>query len=208
MKATTIDTRPLTKLLRTILELIVQHPQELLIEAKPHAASVEVYITPHAADTAKVIGKKSATYLGFRTVLAYIGANHGYRTTLAKIQEAVTGEKEPWKYTTRDQWPKAKVLAALRDTVAAVYPQAGQEIQTYESRDAKSTTLEVFIEGNKEDLDPSGWLAKSIAAIWTSIGVTQGHDLNVDLIFKGTAQPGEAGQPKSAAGRFAKELEH
>lgn len=62
------------KLLQTIIEPLVDHPQDIKIRKEEHASSITYHLTLHTEDTGKVIGKHGRIAKAIRTVVS--GANN------------------------------------------------------------------------------------------------------------------------------------
>lgn len=202
----TIDPKPTINLLRSVLNLIVEYPEHLVIEPEFYSSSVEIYVTPHAKDMGKLVGTDAANFMALKTLLETIGTNNGYRIALAKIQTPMVGEKEAWRFPEKSSWPQAseRVLKILADLLQAVFPHSPDaKIVPRENRDGSATIIEVFISGKERD-DTFEVLSRAFATVLKSMGKSLGLQLHLDMI---RVSPGsQPTQPASAAGRFAKEV--
>ncbi|HHW93039.1 MAG TPA: KH domain-containing protein [Clostridiaceae bacterium] len=70
------------ELLRTVIEPLIRHPEELLIEEEKRGREVVLSVHAHAEDIGRVIGRGGRRAHAIRAVLKAKGAMDGKRVTV------------------------------------------------------------------------------------------------------------------------------
>jgi len=198
---TTIDLKPVVNLLRRLLEEMVAHPGDLVIETKSLTQFVVITIQAHAADTPRLIGSGAVNYRSLVAIGKALGQRAGFRVSIPKIKEPVVGEPDRYKFEADPQWPKDKIVKLLQDTAQAIFAGAS-EVSLCDDNSTDSTTMEVWVARSEATLAFA--MNSSIATVFDAIGRKNGRLIYVDVVPKKRTED-EPPQPKTAAGRYAGE---
>jgi len=191
---------------------MVFHPGDLKIEHKALSASLEVKIQANAADTSRLIGKGRQNHKALSIVFAVICRNRGYRFYLARIVEPDVGDAgEGFVFVPDSNWPRERIKELLCDVARAIFPHTSDPLVLLaDSIEEDRTTLEVYV-SPKESREVIELVRPELDRIFGGIGSVHGRKLAVDVIPQ-RVESGELRverpevQPKSASGRWAREI--
>jgi len=218
MNMTPIDWPPVLDLLKSLVTAMVFHPEDLKIDHKALSASLEVRIQANAADTSRLIGKGRQNHKALSTLFAVICRAKGFRFYLARIVEPAVGEAgEGFVFLPDPAWPRERIKDLLCDVARAIFPSTHDPLVLLaDSIDDDRTTLEVYV-SPKESREVIELVRPELDRIFGGIGSVQGRKLAVDVIPQrsdpaiapqrlGESKEIPEVQPKSASGRWAKEV--
>ena len=194
------DIEKVVDLFKRVVAAMCDHPDSLVVTARPLRASVSVSVQAHAVDTSRLIGSGGQNYWALSTIASAIGARRKIRVKVPPIREPVVGEPARFEFKADPNWPRARILALLDETLAATFfhPVASN---VDDDEEFFTTTVEVTMDRRER----MGWVDRfgnALAIIFDAIGRTNGRVLMIDFIVDA-----EPAQPESAAGRNMPEIE-
>jgi predicted RNA-binding protein YlqC (UPF0109 family) len=194
------DPQPFLSLLRRLVSEMVAYPGDVVIDHRTMAASITVTIQAHAADTPRLIGSQAQNYSAISAIAVAIGAKAGYRVHVPPIREPVVGQPERFRFASRPDWPREKLIKLVRDTMDAMFLHPSSIVyDEAEDPDGLMTTLDVVVSAQEREV-LARELAGPVRKLFDAIGRANGRLLAVDLV-----QDTEV-QPATAAGRHAKQI--
>ena len=114
-------TEEATALLRRLLEALIDHPRDLVVEPREHRGMVQWLVVANINDLGIVIGKRGAHAKAIQHLMREIGARHGCHMTV-RIEADGPGERQP-EAVRRPASPTYSVtphLTLLRDLLGAL----------------------------------------------------------------------------------------
>lgn len=202
MKTIAPDPAPIIDLLRRILEGIVAHKEDLVIEhRKTLTSSMTITIQAHLADTARLIGEGALTYRALSALARAIGAQRGLRINIPPIREPVTGEPERYKFAANPDWPKAEIDKLLDDTCRAAFCHPEIIGIAYDHDDENITSTAEVTVSRSEPAEVVAAMSASLSRVFDAIGRNHGRLFVVDVIPNGDAVEK---QPATAQGRYSR----
>lgn len=197
----TNDLKYALDLFRRVIVQMVAHPEALVIESRKLTASVIVTIQAHAADTPRLIGEGAANYRALVAIVTAMGDRAGWRVTVPPIKEPTVGEPARYKFESQADWPQEKILALLREVLAAMFHHE-DDIRTAVDEDAENaiTTIEVFV-SRQERADLVDLIGPALRRVFDAIGRANGRLLAVDVM-----RDSDPAQPETADGRNMKQV--
>lgn len=199
---TNADPLPIIALLRRILEGIVAHKKDLVIDyRKTLSRSMTITLQAHLADTARLIGEGALTYRAISALVGAIGGQRGIRINIPPVKEPVVGEPERYKFTANPDWPKVEIAQLLEDTCKAVFCHPEVIAIAYDHDDENITSTAEVTVSRSEPADVVSALKTALGRVFDAIGRNHGRLLVVDVIASG--DPVE-NQPATASGRFSR----
>jgi predicted RNA-binding protein YlqC (UPF0109 family) len=193
-------------LFQDILSEFVLHPDDLKVCTVEMRRTIIVQIFAAGRDVGRVIGERGAHFNALKILGAMIGLKHGVAVEL----EPVPDPKEPGKserydsFKARDDWRKEIILALIGRTASAAlrFPDA-ISVSCLDANEASS-----IVEIVCASAEPAGLIEpveQSLKALFNAVGKANGRTIFVSVIPSRKVDPP---QPKTAAGRNARELRH
>src|SRR6266550_4699768 len=193
-------------LLTGLVGHLAQREKDLCIEVKPLAAMLSVSIGCHAQDAPRIIGKGGAHHKALARILSCIGQKNKVLVKLEAIQaeRLKVSEASMWGFKSDQNWDKVGIRRLLLETCRMVF-RDGDCIQIADrDDDAQMQTLFFVSVARNEPMELCLAMTNDLNTIFNAIGKRRGRLLQVGVVPE--LEP-ETPQPKSAAGRFAKELQ-
>ncbi len=186
---------------------LAQREKDLFVKVKPVASLVSVSIECHAEDAPRIIGKGGAHFKALTRIVQAIGSKNKLLIRLNAIEaERLEDSDAPstWGFKPDRNWDRAGIKRLLLETCRMVF-RNGDCIQVIE-RDDNAQTLTMFFVSvaRNEPMELCLEMTNDLNTLFNAIGKRRGRLLQVGVIPE---QEPETPQPKSAAGRFAREVE-
>jgi|SRR2546426_2563525 len=195
----------LKHLVGDIVNHLALRADDLSVEADVLTSMVTLRIQCHAEDAPRIVGKAGAHHKALLRIARVIGARHDARVEIAVEAPQLPEElraKTAWGFTPDPAWDRDGIKVLLREICRLVF---GETVEVHASDDdAQAKTVFTVWVDRREPLELVLAMTNDLNTLFNVIGKRRGRLLAVDVAPKLDA---DAAQPKSAAGRFAREVE-
>jgi len=190
-------------LIADLLREFILHPDSLKVSAVPLAQSISIRIEVHTGDMGRIIGEKGAHFRALESLCLCAGLKHGVAINLAPIAEPKGGRPDRYeKFKARDDWRYSEILSLLERAAKMIFKSEEAISLTTTDEDEHLTIVTVNVARRESyEVIVAGSLA--LRTLFNAVGKANGRTIFVQVAAANDTDPP---QPKSAAGRFSREL--
>jgi|SRR6266571_3947972 len=185
---------------------LAQREKDLRIEVKPCGTMLSVWIGCHAEDAPRIIGKGGAHHKALARIVHAIGQKNKMLIKLEAIQaeRLEVFEASMWGFKPNRNWDKAGIKRLLLEACRMVF-RNGDCVQVVgQDDDPQHQTMFFVSVARNEPMELVLEMTNDLNTLFNAIGKRRGRLLQVGVVAE---LESETPQPKSASGRFAREVE-
>ena len=201
-----VFTAKLCDLLRELLGQLVMRPSDLRLESDTVTNTLTVSVSCHAEDAPRIIGKAGSHHKALLRIARAIGERERLRVYVEVSAPRMTHQqierREHWGFEPDPNWPRKGITRLLAQTCRMVFGDC-MELESTDDEGQNKTMFAVSVSAH-EPLELVLAMVSDLNTLFNAIGKRNGRLLQIDVTPK--LEP-EKKQPKSAAGRFAREVE-
>ncbi len=190
-------------LARDLLREWTLHPDTLEVWLEPGKIADKLCIRGHQTDTGRILGKRAGHLAALKTVLTEAYHHEERKLLVVELLEAkeqVDQEREGHRVFVPDpNWPRQRILDLIERMLRHLFNPF-----VMEREDSSCTTVMLVGVSSQESFARVSKLETALKVLINLIGKPNGRLLLIRI--EQGLEP-EAAQPKTAAGRFTKEIE-
>jgi len=189
-------------LIADLLREFILHPAELKVVVIPLIQSIALRIEAHSGDVGRIIGEKGAHFRSLQAICMCASLKHGFEINLEWLPEPQGWPDRYQKFKARHDWGQAKILSLIKRTTKLIFRAEDAICVKMVDHNAATTviTIQVARKETRQVLELAGF---ALRTLFNAVGKANGRTLFVEVVASNSSDPP---QPKSAAGRFSREL--
>jgi predicted RNA-binding protein YlqC (UPF0109 family) len=165
-------------ILSRILREITLHPQHIRISNSPLGRTHTIKVQVHRGDMSRVIGSGGSHAQALTRLVQMIGQKRGVVVNMRMLEPEI-GEKDKYQpFEPREQWPKERAEAIMRDIAEAVFDHA-VKVEAFDGEDYMSI-IEVTV-SSRENRQLVTLLQETVTPLFNAIGKANGRHLTVNI---------------------------
>jgi predicted RNA-binding protein YlqC (UPF0109 family) len=200
------DMEGIVNLFRSMASELVSDEARLEVRATQMGdCVVNLIVRASSADTSRLIGRRGATCGALRTLIQAAGASLGVMVNLTGIQEPSDDGKtcRHARFVAASDWPKERFAALMLSLSRYCFPRS-KELLVEEQNDETYSATHYAVSVDKVEPNASVIrIEEALNVYFASAGKANGRQ-QISVSVR-AVQHTEPAQPKSAAGRHARE---
>lgn len=193
----------IANLVRDICREMILHPDKLNVVPVAMTQSFTLYISATFSDSKRIVGGMGAHFKALAVLVKWAGRKYKVIAEVAEVESIgnpIADEYPPYK--AREDWPKKKVEALVKQMAAAAF-QYPVQVRTVDAPNG-SSNMEVLV-SESEDKKTVSEILEVFKTLIRPIGKSNHRNVLINVVAALPPETPEK-QPDSADGRFAKAI--